>query len=118
MHHAGAARAEPPKAAELGPVGPELHLVKCRTLRLFASQAVEPSRPARTFTCSGSPLEKFDQVQAPDDRGVAIPDGLETGLEPVAHGAGRGPCYLGGFPDVVGAQPLDPLGRMSSVRHP
>ena len=35
----------------------------------------------------------------------------------MAHGAGRGACYLSGLPDVVGAQPLDPLGRMSSVRH-
>lgn len=62
MHHTGAARAEPSQAAELGSVRPELHFFECWTPRLFAAQAVKPSRPARTFPCSGPPLEKIDQV--------------------------------------------------------
>lgn len=117
MHHAGAARAEPPQTAELGSVGPELHVVEGRTAGFLAAQAEEPARSAGLFPACAALFQEVDQVSAPDDGRVAIADRLETGLEPMAHGAGRGSGYLGCFPNVVGAQPFDPLGRMSSVRH-
>ena len=110
MHHARAARAEPAQAAELGSVGPEFHLVKCRASGLLAAQAKKPAGPARTLPCAGPPAEKINQVHAADDRRVAVTHRLKTGLEPMADRAGGRAGYLGGFTDIVGAQPLDALG--------
>jgi hypothetical protein len=117
MHHASAARAEPSQAAELGSVGPELHLVEGRAAGFLAAQAVQPARPTRTLPPDAALIEEIDQVHATDDRRIAITNSLETCLEPMTDGSRGRTRHLGCFPDVIGAQPLDPLGRKSPVRH-
>lgn len=109
MHDPGAGRAKSPQAAELGAVGPKLNLIKGRSPRLLATQAIQPAGSAWTFPAKGAPIEEVDQVHATDDRRIAITNCLEAGLEPMANGASRRARHLGGLPYVVGAKPLDPL---------
>jgi hypothetical protein len=110
MHHAGTGRAEPSQAAELGSVGPELDLIKSRSSWLLAAQAEEPARSAGTLPPHITPLQEVDEVRAPDDRRVAALHRMQSIPEPMPDGAGRGASDLGCLPDIVGAQPLDPLG--------
>ncbi len=115
MHDAGAGRANRSQAAELRPIGPELDLVESRSPGLFAAEAIQPAGSARAFPADAAAIEEVDQVHAADDRRVAIPDRLKPDRQPVtdsARGRARG---LGGFPDVVRAQPLDATGRVSPV---
>lgn len=110
MHHAGTARAEPSEAAELRSVGPELDLIESRSLGLLAAQAEEPPRSAGSFSTHIALLQEVDQVRAPDDRRVTAQHCMQPILEPIPDGAGRGASDLRCLPDIVGAQPLDPLG--------
>jgi hypothetical protein len=110
MHHSRAARAEPSQAAEPGSVGPELDLIESRSSWLLAAQAEEPAWSAGALPSDIAPLQKVDEVRAPDDGWIAALHRMQTFPKPMPNGAGCGPGDLGRLPDIVGAQPLDPLG--------
>lgn len=115
MHHAGAAWAEPSQAAELGSIWPELDFIESGSPWLLAAQAEEPARSAGTLPAHIAPLQEVDEVRAPDDGRIAILHRMQPVLEPMPDGSGRGANDLGRLPDIVGAQPLYPLGRVTLV---
>lgn len=117
VHRRRAIRAKPPEGSELWPVRPKFDFAKGGRFCLLAAKAKHAARPARPLTVVFTTFEESDDIDASENGRIDANDGFEAVLVPVAHRSGRRAGRLGGFANVVAAQPLDVARAMTAIGH-
>jgi hypothetical protein len=65
----------------------------------------------------GAAPHEGDDIDAPENSRIDARDAFEAVLVPMSHSGGRRAGRLGGFPNIVGAQPFDAPRAMLAIRH-